>query len=129
MVDASGRTNSDGWQSLSERSERSGWYFREQGRLLRLGGSSDGVEIFPVLSQRFGTFLRKLVAGIADFAFEGPFDFQIACRFEFLHMPVQVPSCQTESRHKEIKISLFNPGENHHDPQPCRLMDNLVNLH
>jgi hypothetical protein len=47
----------------------------EQGRSLWLGGLPDGVEIIPVLSQRFGTFLRELVAGISDFAFEGSFDF------------------------------------------------------
>lgn len=43
--------------------------------LLWLAGSSDGIEVFPVLSQRFGTFLRKFIGGIADFALEGPFDF------------------------------------------------------
>ena len=47
----------------------------EQGRLLCLAGLPDSVEIFPILSQRFGAFLRKLVAGIPDFAFDGPFDF------------------------------------------------------
>jgi len=49
--------------------------FRRQGRLLWLTGSPDSVEIFPIFSQGFGTFLRKFVAGIPDFAFEGPFDF------------------------------------------------------
>jgi hypothetical protein len=40
-----------------------------------VAGSPNSIEILPILSQRFGIFLRKSVAGIPDFAFEGPLDF------------------------------------------------------
>lgn len=96
---------------------------------MRTSRPSNSIKIFPILSQSFGTFRFKLIAGIWDFAFERLFYFEITCGFKFFYMPGQISSCQAKRCQQEIKIRMFNSSQNHHNSQPCRLVDNLIKLH
>jgi len=87
---------------------------------------ADDVQLGPVVGQGGTADVRQAVLRVRHFAVETFIDIHVTSLFQLVYMRRKVSFAQSKCRKHELEIRPVHAGEDRHDPQPDRFVNDAI---